>query len=302
MRKITAVLLVTILASAGLPVGVNLSDVPWNQAHIKTLRKIEKAEVIRFFLKQTDPDEILSASDFVEFHFDWYQAGDGKYELVVDSDTGPDIANETIFWQDAPGKIRSQDFDSSLIERVDWYKGPLFIDLDNDGKTEMISVEGLRYEHEIVPRKFVPNAECPQVYRLRDGKYVEASRDFPHFFDETVLPQLRGAMAEKREDLKKVAIERTNPTSGTNPDDDYWQDPTRYLAALTMCTDKIMRVLGRNPNAGITHAREWMSSPDPVLVDDARIVFEDIGGHDREVREATNALEHAREKWPKKYY
>jgi hypothetical protein len=30
----------------------------------------------------------------------------------------------------------------------------------------------------------------PEVYHLQNGDYVEASRDFPHFYDEEVLPNL----------------------------------------------------------------------------------------------------------------
>ena len=53
-----------------------------------------------------------------------------------------------------------------------------------------------------------------------------------------------------------------------------------------MCRDKILRVLGRDPNAGLAQAREWMTSPDPVMVDNARVVFQDIGGHDEDARAA----------------
>jgi hypothetical protein len=76
----------------------------------------------------------------------------------------------------------------------------------------------------------------------------------------------------------------------------------RTLAALTMCRDKILRVLGRDPNAGLAQAHEWMTSADPVLVDDARVVFADIGGHDADVRAATLATDRASKNWPSKYW
>ncbi len=69
-----------------------------------------------------------------------------------------------------------------------------------------------------------------------------------------------------------------------------------------MCRDKILRVIGRNPTAGLAQAREWMKSPDPALVDDAKSVFENIGGHDEDVRAAKLALARASEHWPNKVW
>lgn len=44
----------------------------------------------------------------------------------------------------------------------------------------------------------------------------------------------------------------------------------------------------------------WMASSDPVLVDDAKAVFEDIGGHEENVSAAKLALERASEHFPSK--
>jgi hypothetical protein len=54
--------------------------------------------------------------------------------------------------------------------------------------------------------------------------------------------------------------------------------------------DKILRMLGRDPTAGLQQAREWAASSDPDLIDDASIVFRDIGGHEDEARAADAAL------------
>jgi hypothetical protein len=50
----------------------------------------------------------------------------------------------------------------------------------------------------------------------------------------------------------------------------------------------------------LAQAREWMASSDPVLVDDAKVVFEDIGGREEDVRAAKLALERASKNWPGK--
>jgi hypothetical protein len=135
----------------------------------------------------------------------------------------------------------------------------------------------------------------PQVYRLRDGKYVEASRDFPSFYEKQILPQLGQAIIKARQE---VAAPRQTAVPGDQQGE--YDRPERYLAALIMARDKILRVIGRDPTAGLAQAREWMASSDPVLVDDAKAVFEDIGGHEGDVRAATVALERASEHYPSK--
>jgi hypothetical protein len=150
--------------------------------------------------------------------------------------------------------------------------------VNGDGVPEVISLASLSHDPPPQRTRFIPGGVWPQVYRLRDGKYVEASRDFPGLYDKTVFPLINKAIAKAPEE----------------------QSPARYLAALTMCRDKILRVLGRDPNAGLAKAREWMSSPDPVLVDDARVVFIDIGGHDDEANAAKLATERASKNWPSK--
>ena len=104
------------------------------------------------------------------------------------------------------------------------------------------------------------------------------------------------------EDVKNVPAERASAPAGIGPDDDSWNRPARYLAALIMTRDKILRVLGRDPTAGLAQAREWTASPDPVLVDDAVSVFMDIGGHDQDVAAARLARDRASEHWPFKQW
>jgi hypothetical protein len=43
-----------------------------------------------------------------------------------------------------------------------------------------------------------------------------------------------------------------------------------------------------------------MTDSDPVFVDNARIVFQDIGDHDEEVRAAKVATDRAAKNWPNK--
>jgi hypothetical protein len=300
MKKVLTVFLTAIVASASLAAGAEIRDLAWDESNIKTLRAFNKAAVLRFENEINPAWAEQSESDFHSYEYHWYPAGGGKYELAISSQTGPDLAVLTIYRQDAPGKIRSQEFDSVGDASEAWYDGPGFTDLNGDGKDELISLEPFDNSDNLAERKFIPNGFWLKVYRLRDGEYVEASRDFPGFYENQVLPQLEKAISKAQQDVKKVAAEKDNPPSGVGPNDDHWQEPARLLAALIMCRDKILRVIGRDPTAGLAQARAWMTSPDPALVDDARIVLQDMGGHDKEVRSANLATTQALKNWPSK--
>jgi hypothetical protein len=97
-----------------------------------------------------------------------------------------------------------------------------------------------------------------------------------------------------------VKAENANAPPWSDPSDNDWQLPERNLAALIMCRDKIRRIIGRDPDAGLVQARKWMTDSDPVFVDNARIVFQDIGGHEEEVRAAKLATYRASKNWPNK--
>src|SRR5260370_199733 len=144
------------------------------------------------------------------FGFDWYRSDDRKYELAINSQSGSDMAHLDIYWKDAPGKFRSQNFGILEVARVEeWYEGPEFADLNGDGKDEIILFEPLDSGDgsNLFRRKFIPNATWPKVYRLRDGKYVDGSRDFSDFYQNKILPQ-----------LAKAIVEATNAEPGPNID------------------------------------------------------------------------------------
>jgi hypothetical protein len=50
--------------------------------------------------------------------------------------------------------------------------------------------------------------------------------------------------------------------------------------------DKILRVLGRNPAAGLSAACRWMNSQNEQVLQCAIETFRDIGGHEEEVNES----------------
>jgi DNA-directed RNA polymerase specialized sigma subunit len=112
----------------------------------------------------------------------------------------------------------------------------------------------------------------PAVYRLKNGKYVEASRDFPSFYISEVLPQLNQQIHEAEARISREPFQQET------------------VAVLEMEKNKILRVLGRDSSAGLQQAYEWMYSDDTQVLQCAIATFADIGGHETELRIARQAL------------
>lgn len=112
----------------------------------------------------------------------------------------------------------------------------------------------------------------PTVYLLKNGRYIEASHEFPEFYDKQVLPSIgRQILRAKARTVQETFQQRT-------------------VAVLEMERDKIVRVLGRDTAAGLRQAYQWMNSDDPQVLQCAIATFTDIGGNEKEVRVAQQAL------------
>jgi hypothetical protein len=113
--------------------------------------------------------------------------------------------------------------------------------------------------------------------------YVEASRDFPSFYNDEVLPQLEGRIDDVRQKINKI------PNSESPRYVEYRQSLQGKLADLITERDKILRLIGRDPTAGLEDARKWMNSDNPDLLQDAAVTFKDLGGYENEARAAAKA-------------
>jgi hypothetical protein len=143
-------------------------------------------------------------------------------------------------------------------------------DLDSDGRDELIIPTELGPEGSWSPLMAMP--VWPTVYLLKNGRYIEASHEFPEFYDKRVLPSIgRQILPAKARTVQEPFQQRT-------------------VAVLEMERDKILRVLGRDPAAGLRQAYQWMNSDDPQVLQCAIATFTDIGGHEKEVRVAQQAL------------
>ena len=268
MKKKLIMALVLVLGLTSVGFGAEIGDLAWDESNIKTLRAVDKAAVAHFMSRfggsEGTPDAV-KPSEILEF--EWVDlAGDGRYELVVTGSSGPNYAGLGIYWQEGPDKFRSQSLPGAgKVQKA-------IRDLDRDGRDEIVLYESLD------PTGFrggLATPMWPQVYRLHDGEYVDASSDFPEFYTDEVLPPLEQEIAKARRSLPPGSEGETN------------------AAVLEMQRDKILRVLGRDPTAGLAEARGWARSQDPDMIENARAVFLDIGGHDEEARAAQQAWKQA---------
>jgi len=254
----------------------------WNASNKDALLALDRNAIENFsYDPDGNPDESFEGFAWVNL------AGNGKYELLVTRRT-KFYGVLYIYWQEAPGKLRIETYMGGSEDSLE--------DLSGDGKKELVLDAGVdpaqsgRFDLSALAP---PEASWPEVFRLEGETYVPASREFPKYYDSDVLPRVENEIRQARAD---VAAQRgkSKPTPEPNmPQEvvDYqWLLPQRELAVAIMERDKILRALGRDPNAGVADAREWLKSSDPELVNDAVIVLTDIGGHDKELDAAESAL------------
>jgi hypothetical protein len=270
MKRALIIGAVVFLGLAGAAVGSEIGDLPWNESNIEALRSFDKAAVVKFSNNWAGTEGIPGAMTADQLNeFEWVDlAGDGKYELVTTASFGPCCVFLGIYSKDTAGKVSLQSLDGAgkLSETVR--------DLNGDGKMELV----IWTELAAPPGSWSPMTATPRwpaVYRLESGKYVEASRDFPNFYDSEIRPELAQASVKGQQEVRR------NPAYGDN------------VARLVLEKDKLLRMLGRDPTAGLQDAYQWMGSGSSQLVQCAIATFADIGGHEKELSAANQALKPA---------
>ena len=161
------------------------------------------------------------------------------------------------------GKFSYQELRGWMIQNL----GAVIRDLNGDGQDELIIPTVL------IQYTTAETFTWPVVYKLKNSGYVRASRDFPRFYEDQILPRLEAQIRDYQ----------AKPGQGN-------QDTA---AALTLEKDRILRMLGRDPTAGLNHAYRWMNTDDPYLLLAATVTFSDITGHKQEAKAARAGYERA---------
>jgi hypothetical protein len=215
------------LAVPGIASAVGIRDVAWTQANFDLLHTFDKPAVEQF-VNSVKTDGIPAKVG----EFAWVDIqGNRRYELVTREDLSGRAYYDylAIYWSNEAGKIR-----------VDWIEGVdlpsldrILKDVDGDGIDELIVPSALD-EHD--PRGNVewPSRVWPKVYRLRDGRYVDASPEFGAYYDTEVLPALDREIAGARQSLAGGGTTQTQKA--------------RELTVLELKREKITRMLGRAVN------------------------------------------------------
>ena len=240
------------LAFTNIVAAVDIGSLTWNQANIAALRSLDRAAIFAL-ITHGHPAPGFTPAEIGEF--EWADlANNGQYQLVLIL-SGPCAHAVDIEKRDASGKVTTV----QIIEGFANLKTGIR-DLNGDGKDELI------IDKSLVELSCADNITWPVVYRLEKGKYVEASRGFPAYYDGEVLPKLSTG-------ISKYQAKGEPATS-------------RNLWPLIMMRAKILRVLGREPTAGLRQARRWMNTDDPGLLLAATVTFNDIPGHKEEAKAA----------------
>jgi hypothetical protein len=256
LGKVASVLL---LLCVGQAFAADINDISWDYANAQMLRSFDRAAIAQFISGTAYSPVPVTSKDIGEFQ--WRDlAGDGNYELLATLDVnGRGFFNQLVIFSKAPsGKIVDQVIPSETIRGLE----KIIVDIDGNGKDELIIPTHL------ISYSTADTYSWPAVYRLKNGEYVEDSRDFAAYYDGKVLPGLNKQISD---------LEAKDTTKSSSQE---------KIAELEMERDKILRVIGREPTAGLQQAYQWMNSSDPKLLHDAAATFQDIGGHKSEATEA----------------
>jgi hypothetical protein len=179
--------------------------------------------------------------------------GNGTPELLVSLDpSGRGFYNELHILYPEGQRMRTQILPVWKLESLDG----VVEDLDGDARLELILPEDL------TPYRggADPLATWRAVYTLEGGKYLERSARFRSFYEKREIPRLLHAIDEVR----------TVP-GGKLPEASY------RVEALEIERDKIYRVEGGQPKAGLASALGWAKSSDPRERTLAAGILSDIG-------------------------
>lgn len=289
MKRI--IILAALLSLIPMPARVDrfcVGRVSWSKANIETLREADLSAVAQF-VNDTRPTTFLTNEIFPNqvVGFAWANVGTDETDLVVALDFAGRGFDRIWIYSHGSG-------DSLAIQELEGWSSPgglktMLQDLNGDGVNELVIPTDIRLGVTWIPVTAAP--VWPAVYRPKAGKwvepvcglpgvrpephsvalstkYVEASRDFPNYYDTQVLPKLDQTISMLQQ---KAAQGDENPGA---------------LAHFVVVRDKILRVLGRDPTAGLSQAYQWMNSDDPGVLQCAIVTFKDIAGHEQDAKAA----------------
>jgi hypothetical protein len=290
---------------------IDIAEVRWDESNIAALRSASLSEIEKF-ANWVLCDNIKDCSPIYVSQFTWADLeGDGKYALIDVWNTGHGPEAVAIYRRDNSRKMQDNAGDLTPVVlgyttqsiEVGGAEGSLskaVRDLNGDGKKEILISAGFGLGPSLAE---TPLAQWPLVYRLEDGRYVEASKDFPKFYDEEFLPQLQRKIDALRGELQTDAKATASAKAIVR---EYHFRPAiekhatkdqavairnaEQLVVLESLRDNVLKRLGRRLTPEqVEEARQWLRSPDFIIVQQAEATFQGLEGYEAEVREAQAA-------------
>jgi len=181
---------------------------------------------------------------------------DNTYELILTSDgtCGRKIYNTVVIVS-----RRDDEFGYQVLYHL--YNvldlSTIIKDLNRDGRQELLITKVFSDYCGTCPKAF-----WTHIYTLREGKYVEASRNFPDYYFNQVIPRLEKKISELQ--AKQYVSE------------DMKRKKEIILSCYYVELDKALRFFSIDNTAGFERAKEWMVSDIPELRRNAVAVFQEI--------------------------
>jgi hypothetical protein len=224
MANILAAGLIVLLMSAPAGHAADITGVAWTESNLDVLRTFDKSAVEGLANRMRDDGMHAAVGEFA-----WIDlAGDKRYELVTRQDLSGRAYFDylVVYWRSPAGKLTLDWIEGANLPSLD----KIVRDLDGDGKDELIVPSAIdRHDPH-----YWPSGVWPKVYRLRNGRYVDASPEFAAFYDAEVLPKLERAIEQAQRDAAKPE------GSGSARDRQAGE-----LLVLELTRDKIAQMLGR---------------------------------------------------------
>jgi hypothetical protein len=227
-------------------------------------RKFDPSAAAKLFDEEgTEPEEQMKPEQIGDFQ--WLDVDkDGVYELLVTyAASRAFFGGPAIFKSVAGKKVRLQTLNGWMLR----YLNDALKDLDGDGVPELLLPILLS---EYRGARFMP--VWTAVYKWNGEKFVDMSSQFSEFYHRDVLPEIEMQ-------IQKASVPWQPPAAGTASPEDIelsHQSHDEELATAWVVRDKIMRVLGEEPRAGVERAYEWARSPNENIRADAMVVFEEL--------------------------
>lgn len=185
---------------------------------------------------------------------------DGVYELLVTMDySGRAFYNNLYIVKQIAGGYRRQWISIASTETFKESLGAstVIYDLDHDGMLELILPIriGAYRGASLTP-------VWTSIFKWEKYGYVEADERFKGFYEES-LPRIEKTIAE---------LSRGKSEEAQNLDE--------LLTTIWVIRDKIIRLLGIDPQAGLQRAIRWTKSANWVVRENAAVVFSEIPGEE----------------------